>query len=193
MEIKVSMVVNVREKSIDEISRKLSAMGTDLNKIVYLESALRETGFTFEIKRFLFGELAKLYAEKRMYDKAAKAMANKAGIEVTFRDKVDSYIGAAEYFSKAGKVEDAEEMFVRATREASTEQKLKINLAKKNIYVFCAKELESKGKKASALKFYEKLIKMDLEEIEKIQIKNKLVSTYRSLGFFREAKLIEGI
>jgi tetratricopeptide (TPR) repeat protein len=187
------MGINVREKSIEEISRKLSAISTGLNKIVYLESALRETGFTFEIKRFLWGELAKLYSEKKMYEKAAKAMSNKAGIEITFRDKIDSYIGAAEYFSKAGRVDDAEEMFIRATREASTEQKIKIELAKKNIYLVCAKELESKGKKASAIKFYEKLIKTNIEEIEKNQIKNKLISTYKALGFFREAKLLEGI
>jgi hypothetical protein len=82
-----------------------------------------------------------------MYDKAAKAMANKAGIEVTFRDKVDSYIGAAEYFSKAGKVEDAEEMFVRATREASTEQKLKIILQRKISMYFVQRNLSQKEKR----------------------------------------------
>jgi hypothetical protein len=81
MEIKVSMVVNVREKSIDEISRKLSAMGTDLNKIVYLESALRETGFTFEIKRFLFGELAKLYAERECMIRQQKLWQTKQGLK----------------------------------------------------------------------------------------------------------------
>lgn len=187
------MGIFVREKTVNEIKQKLLAMGSSHNKINYLESALRETGFTFEIKRFLWGELAKLYAQGLMYDKAAKAMANRAGIEVTFRDKIDSYIIAAEYFSRAGKVDDAEEMFIRATREANTEQKLRVNLAKKNIYLVCARELERKGKKASAVKFYEKIIKMNLEEIEKKQIKEKLISTYKSLGFFREAKLIEGI
>ena len=43
-------------------------------------------------------------------------------------------------------------------------------LSRKNIYLLSAKELEDKGKKASAVKFYEKLIKMDLEEIEKNEI-----------------------
>jgi tetratricopeptide (TPR) repeat protein len=187
------MGVHVRERTIEEISQKLKEMNTSLNKIVYLESALRETGFTFEIKRFLWGELAKLYEEKKMYEKAAKAMSNKAGIEITFRNKIDSFICAAEYFAKAGKVEDAEDMFVRASREANPEQKAKIDLAKKNIYTICARELEQKGKKASALKYYEKVIKMNLEEIEKNQIKEKLISTYKSLGFFREARLLEGI
>jgi len=56
-----------------------------------------------------------------------------------------------------------------------------------------AQELESKGKKASAVKFYEKLIKMKIEEVEKVEIKMKLISTYNALGMFREAKLLEGV
>ena len=187
------MAIQVREKNVEEIKDRLNGINTSLNKIVYLESALRETGFTFEMKRFLWGEIAKLYEEKKMYDKAAKAMANKASIEVTFKDKVDSYIFAAEFYSRAGRIDDADEMFVRASREANVEQKAKIELAKKNVYMVCAKELESKGKRASAIKFYERMIKLNIGEMEKEEIKRKLMTTYKALGHFREAKLLEGI
>jgi len=187
------MVIQVREKTIEEIEERLLGMQTPLNKITYLESALKESGFTFEIKRFLWAELSKLYEEKKMFDKAAKVMANKAAIEITFREKINSYICAAEFYSRAGRVDDADEMFVRAAREANNEQKAQINLAKRNIYFVCAKELESKGKKVTAMKFYEKIIKLQLTEIEKEEIKKKLISTYKALGHFREAKLLEGI
>ena len=187
------MVVQVRERTIDEIKEKLSEMNTALNKISYIESALKESGFDFEIKRFLWKELTGLYEERKMFERAARAMSNKAGMEVSYREKMESYLSAAELFAKIGKVDDADEMFIRASRDANNEQKMKVRLARKNIYLVFAKELEKKGKRASAVKFYEKLIKMKLEEVEKNEIKEKLLVTYKALGMFREARLLEGI
>jgi len=187
------MTIQVRERTIEEIEDKLTEIGTPLNKINYLESALKEIGFNFEIKRFLWNALAGLYEERKMFERAARAMANKAGMEISFREKIDSYLISAEFFAKVGKVSDADEMFIRAGREANAEQKERIKLARKNIYLTSAKGLESKGKKASAAKFYEKLIKMNLENIEKEEIKEKLSATYKALGLFREAKLLEGV
>jgi tetratricopeptide (TPR) repeat protein len=187
------MAINVREKTIEEIEERLSKMNTELNKISYLESALRETGFSYEIKRFIWRNLAELYDKRKMYEKAGKVMSNKAGVEITTREKIESYLSAAEFYSKAGKVDDSDEMFFRALRDASGEQKTKIKLARKNIYLVSAQSLEYLGKKASAIKFYEKLIKSNLEEIEKGMIKEKLLLTYKSLGMFREARLLEGV
>ena len=187
------MAINVREETIEEIEEKLKEMQTALNKINYLESALKISGFSFEIKRFLWGELARLYEERKMYEKAARAMMNKAAVEVTSKEKVDSYIYAAELYSKLGKVDDADDMFVRAGRDANNEQKARVRLARKNIYFECARELESEGKRAGVVKFYEKLIKMKLDDVEKAMIKDKLIKIYTSLGMFREARLVEGI
>ncbi len=187
------MAIQIREKTIEEIEDRLSEMNTALNKIMYLESALGITGFSFEIKRILWKRLSDLYEERKMFERSAKAMSNKAGMEISFKDKVNSYIIAAELYSRAGKVDDADEMFIRALRDSSIEQKIRVKLARKNIYSLSAKELESKGRKASAVKFYEKLIKMNLEDIEKTVIKERLMTTYKSLGMFREMKLLEGI
>jgi len=186
------MGIQIRERTIDEIEAKIGFMTTSLNKIAYLESALKE-GFTFDIKQKLWKILAGLYEERRMFDKAGKAMMNKAVIDFTFRDKIESYLAAAELYAKAGRVEDSEDMFTRATRDATEEQKLKIRLARKNIYFVSARDLEKRFKKASALKFYELLIKMPLDEIEKNEVKEKLILTYRALGRFNDARLLEGI
>ena len=187
------MAVQVREKTIEEIEEKLEEMNTDLNKVSYLESALKATSFSFEIKRFIWGELSRLYEDRKMFERAARAMANKAGVEPMFKDKVNSYVTAAELFAKIGKVDDADDMFLRASRDANEEQKMRVRLARKNIYLVSAKELESKGKKASAVKFYEKLIKMRLEDVEKDEIKERLLEIYKALAMFREAKLLEGV
>ena len=49
------MGIQVRERSIEEIEEKVKEMNTSLNKINYLESAVKVPGFSFEIKRFLWG------------------------------------------------------------------------------------------------------------------------------------------
>lgn len=185
------MGVNVRERTIEEIEKKLKEMNTDLNKISYIESALKVAGSNFEIKRFLWGEIGRLYEGRKMYERAAKAYFNKAGMEVLSKDKIDSYVNSAELYSKLGKVDEADDVFLRAAREATdVNQKTRVKLARKNIYTSLAKEFESKGKHAGAMKFYEKIYKMNLEESEKMIIREKLKKTYTSLGMFREAKML---
>ena len=187
------MVIQVRERTIEEIEEKLAEMNTDLNKISYLESALKATSFSYEIKRFIWGKIAELYEGRGMFDRAAKAMANKASVEPMAKDRIDNYITAAEIYCRVGKVDDADDMFLRATRDGNDEQKRAIKLARKNVYLVSAQELERKGKKAHAAKFYEKLIKMRLEDVERLEIRHKLLDTYTALGKFREAKLSEGL
>jgi len=187
------MTITIREKTIQEIQSKIAQMNTDLNKLSYLEIALKEQAFSYEIKRYLWGQTSELYKERKMFEKAAKAMANKAATEITIKERIESYLSAAELYAKCGKVEQSEDMFIKAAREANVEQVERIKLAKKNIYIVFAKELEKNNKKASAVKFYEKLIKMRIDPIEKTLIKEKLQTTYKALGMFREAKLLEGI
>ncbi len=46
------MVIQVKEKTIEEIEDRLSEMNTDLNKINYLESALKEGGLVLRLRGF---------------------------------------------------------------------------------------------------------------------------------------------
>ena len=184
------MTVQVREKTIEEMRVKLGSINTALNKIIYLESALKAVGGSFEIKRFVWGELAGLYEERKMFERAARALGNLASMEPMFRERMDSYVMAAEMFCRIGKISDADEMFVRATRDVAGDGKGKVMLARKNVYFGFARELEKKGKRASAVKFYEKLIKMRLEDVERDEVLEKLRMSYRALGMFREARLL---
>lgn len=177
--------------SVDEISERLKEMRTDLNKISFLEKVLKRAS-SFEVKRFIYGLLSELYESRKMLEKAARAMSSKAGAEVTFREKIESYLKAAELFASVGKVDDSEEMFTRALRDANPQQKEKIKLARKNIYLVNAEDLDKKGRKGSAVKFYEKLMKIRLDDLEKEKVKSRLIEIYKSLGKFREARLLEG-
>ena len=62
------MIVQVKERTIEEIELKLSSMNTVLNKINYLESVIKWTGFDFEVKRFLWGKLSEFYSEEKVID-----------------------------------------------------------------------------------------------------------------------------
>jgi len=186
------MAIQVKEKTFEELKARLEEMKTELNKIVYLESALK-SDFSLDVKRFIWGKLAVLYEARGMFEKAAEAMSSRTGLDISFREKIETYLEAAEFYAKAGKISDAENMFIRASRHASAEQKSKILLAMKNIFLVSAQELENKGKKVSALKFYERLIKMNLEDIEKKEIKEKIISIYKVLGRFKDAELLEGM
>jgi tetratricopeptide (TPR) repeat protein len=184
------MAIQVRERTIEEMETKLLSMNTALNKINYLESALKAVGGSFEIKRFIWGELAKLYEERTMFERAARALGTLASMEPMFRERMDSYVMAAEMYCRLGKLEDADNMFSKAIRDATGADRTKIALARKNIYLGAAKELEGKAKRASAVKFYEKLVKMKLEDIEREEILGKLRESYKALGMFREARLL---
>jgi tetratricopeptide (TPR) repeat protein len=187
------MAINVRETNLEEIKSRLAEMNTDLNKVNYLEAALGSGGFSLEVKRFLFGQLGKLLEERHMLERAAKAFSNKAGIEPMKRDKIEGYLKAAELYSQLGKVEEADGMFRQAARDTAPGDHARVVLARKNIYMKFAKDLKSNLKRASALKFYERLFKMKLDEIEKNEVKESLLELYKALGLFSEARMIEGM
>ena len=187
------MTSQIKERTVEEIQEKLDGMNTDLNKLSYLEIALKESAINADTKRFLLDMSATLYEKRKMYEKAGKAMANKASMDVLLKDRIESYLKSAELYAQAGKVNYAEDIFLRAHREATKEQQGKIELAKKNIYSRFAKELYTAGKKAHALKFYEKLIRMQIDPAEKEIVKKRLIEIYTSLGMFQESKLAEGL
>lgn len=172
------------------MERKVATMSTALNKISYLESALKVVGGSFEIKRFIWSELAKLYEERKMFERAALALGNLASMEPMFKDRMDSYVMAAEMYCRIGKINDSENMFVAAARGVTGTGKEKVMLARKNVYFGFARDLEAQGKRASAVKFYEQLVKMKMEKVEKEEVVEKLRVAYKALGMFREAKLL---
>lgn len=180
----------IRNDSIDEIRFKLTQMNTAFNKISYLEKVLKEQNFSIETKRFIYSEIANYYSEMKMYQKAARAINCKASIEISKKDKVNSFITAAEYYARLCDIENSESMFLCANREATPDLKVGIILAKKNIYTQFAEQLDKQGKRRTALKFYEQLYKMDIDPSEKLVIRDKLKKYYDSLGMFRESKML---
>jgi len=182
--------MQVKERNLEEIKVKLEEINTDLSKINYLESALIKN-FDSETKRFLWVLVSELYEARRMYEKAGRAMSAKANADVIFREKIDSYLKAGELFAKAGNVLESEVMFVRAIRVGNETQKPKIKLAMKNIFLINAEVFE-RVRRNIAVGFYERLMEMNLEDVERQKVKQRLIDIYKSLGRFKDAELVGG-
>lgn len=185
------MVIQVKERTLQEVKTKFELSNTDLTKMEYLESVAKVPDMAIEIKKFCYENLGKLYDRRLMFDKAAKAMFLKAGYDVTYREKVDSLILAGEYNVKANNLLAAEDMFARAMREGNTEQRVKVELARKNIYLAVGADLEKKSRMNYAAKMYEHLLTLKLDDLEKSLIKKKLLDYYKRVGRFADAKMIE--
>ena len=185
-------MVQVKERNFQEVRAKFESLVTDLTKMEYLESALKASDISMDVKKFAFTTLADLYGKKLMYEKAARAMYGKAGYDTTFREKIESYLKAGEFFAKGGNIISADDMFLRATREGNSEQQARVALTRKNIYLSVAAEQEKRFRMANAVKFYEHLLTFKLDDLEKSMIKKKLMDYYKKVGRFNDARAIEG-
>jgi hypothetical protein len=183
-------MVNVKERLYQDVKSKFDSLNTDLTKMEYLESVLK-TDATMDVKKFAYLTLTELYEKKLMFDKAAKVISAKAGYDSTFREKIDSYLRAGELFAKSGNIVLADDMFVRASREGNSEQQAKTSIARKNIFLTVASDLEKRGRMSHAVKFYEHLLSLKLDELEKSLIKKKLVDYYKRVGRFNDARIVE--
>jgi tetratricopeptide (TPR) repeat protein len=187
------MEIKREARTTDEIKVKLNDCRTLYNKIALLEGL---TGRDLDIvaKKFVYTQLVELYLSKGMYDKAAKAMRGKAGLNTLYRELVEDYVKAGEYYIKAGRIQEGDDMFNRALAEASGEQVARIKMTMKNVLFATAKEFEAKKRTSAAIPFYDKVLRLSsLTPIEKTEVKGKLMGIYKSFGMFRELKLLEGI
>ncbi|MEM4719688.1 MAG: hypothetical protein QXG18_02395 [Candidatus Pacearchaeota archaeon] len=183
-------MINVKEKNLEEIQEKLKNIKTNLNKAEYLESALKKN-ISLELNRFILKSLTQIYEEEKLYEKAAKAYSQKSRFDHTFKEKISDLLKAADNFCKALKIEEAEQMYLSAYREANEKEKKEILEIRKNNYFKYGQMFEDLKKKSSAVKFYEKLFSMQLENNEKEKVREKLIKIYVALGKLKEAKEIK--
>lgn len=180
------------EKKLEFVKQKLSECRTLYNQLAYLEGIARED-LDIVVKKFIYIKLVELYISKGMFDKAAKAMKGKAALNTLYRELVEDYGKAGELYIKAGRIDEGKEMFSRALTEANAQQANELRMTMKNILFTQAKELETKHRTSAAVKYYEETLRIpNLNEVEKEEVKNKLRGTYKSLGMFRELKMLDG-
>jgi tetratricopeptide (TPR) repeat protein len=183
-------MINIKEKSLEEVQEKLREIKTNLNKAEYLESALKKN-ISLETNRFILKILCEIYEQEKLFERAGRSYSQKARFDHTFKEKIEDFLKAGENFCKAGKIEEAEQMFLAAYREANELERKEIIKKRKESYLKYGDYFEKTNRKSLAVNFYEKVLNMKLNEDEKKFIKEKIKEIYLKLGRFKEAKEIE--
>lgn len=185
------MYGTIHEKNLDEVKKKLASQTSVFNQISYLEAVVAQQQLTFDIKRWAYTKLAELYENRRMPEKAAKAILNRTTLEVTYRERIASFLKAGELFAKAGRMEETVQTFLKAYAEGNSQEKAGIKQKMMDIIRSCAADAERTGRKQAVIPYYQKLLELPISEAERQQVKDKLIQTYKLLGKFAEMKSLE--
>jgi tetratricopeptide (TPR) repeat protein len=167
-----------------EIEEKLARSG-DYVKMDLLQSYLKKQ-IDFDTKRFCMIKLSGIYESRRMFLEAAKLVRNVADINTTFDGKYHDFAKSMDLYIKGGNYDEAELSFKKALACGTQQQKLALKLRLKDIYNRQAKEFLSKDKRKNAMQVYEKMLTLDLDQIERREVQKSLVSLYHKLGKIRE-------
>lgn len=185
------MYGSVNEKNLEQVKNKFASQTSDFNQISYLEAVIAQQSFTFDVKKWAYTKLAELYEKKRYFEKGARALLNRTTIEVTYRERIATFLKAGELFAKGAKMEETIQTFMKAYAEGNSSEKSMIKQKMVDAIRAAASEAERSGKKNAVVPYYQKLLEMQIPESERQQIKEKLMALYKSLGKFAEMKSLE--
>jgi len=172
------------ELSKSDIEKEIAEKG-DYVQIDYL-SRILERKLHRDTKKFIYLKLIEIYEKKAMLNDVAKMYEGIAGISIAFSEQIKNYLKATEYYIKAGFFDKADYSMRRALNEANSVEREEINFAVKDFYKKQAEEYERKLKRNSAVRIYEKLLEMNISDLERREIKEKLMDLYEKLGKLKE-------
>mgnify|MGYP001566083575 FL=1 len=168
----------------EEIEKFLENKG-DFVRIDHLSRFLKES-LTMDIKKFVCLKLGELYENKLMFSEAAKMYDIAAIFSIPFAEKIKHYIKEAELFIKAGAFDRADEAVRKAMVEAKEKERAEIYVNIKEFYKKQAQIYEKEARRSNSVKIYEKLLEMNLPEVERREIKEKLLNLYEKTGKLKE-------
>jgi len=167
-----------------EIERELYGKG-DFVLIDNITRLLKEHLPT-DTKKFLYVKLIETYERRNMFSESAKLYEGLAELAITFNEKINCFIKAAEDYIKAGFFDKADYSIKKAISDANSSERPQIDLKIKEFYKRQAEVYEKERRRNNAVKIYEKLLGMNISEMEKSEIKVKLLTLYENLGMVRD-------
>lgn len=173
-----------KDVSKSEIEEELIGKG-EFVQIDYLSKLLKER-LHRDTKKFVCLKLAEIYEKKNMFSDAAKMFEHIAMISIAFSEKIKNFVKEAELYIKAGFFDMADYAMKKALSEANASEKAEIYFAIKDFYKRQAQAYERELRRNHALKIYEKLLEMNISELERKEIKEKILGLYEKLGRLKE-------
>jgi tetratricopeptide (TPR) repeat protein len=173
-----------KEMTKVEIEKELTGKG-DYVLIDNMTRFLKES-LPIDIKRFVLLKLVLVYERRNMFFEAAEVYNKLVEIALTPQDKVNYRTKATECYVKTGFYDKADLSMKNLSSEAKASDKAKINSSMKDFYLKQAETYEKEKRRARAIQAYQKLIEMNLLEVEKNHINRKLLELYKETGMIRE-------
>ncbi|MBL7052012.1 MAG: hypothetical protein ISS01_02890 [Nanoarchaeota archaeon] len=154
-------------------------------QIDYLERYLK-TIPPITLKQFALTKLISIYEKLSMFNDAGKLSETLATNVIAFSEKIKQFVKATEFYIRAGQFNSADYSMKRAISEATITEKEEIYFTVKELYKKQAEIYERELKRRQAVKIYEKLLEMRISDLEKQNIKEKLMGLYEKLGLLKE-------
>ena len=171
-----------------EIEQILSSLG-DFVQIDHLLRFIKEPGVSSEMKKFVYVKLASIYERKGMFFDASKSYNNAAIHCLNDLEKGNYYLKECEMLIKGGFFDNIDKALQSVYTNKSSFEKAQIYQKIKELYQKQAEFYESQLKRSNAVRVYEKMLELRLEEKEKAEIKKRLVELYEKLGKKKEYML----
>ena len=163
-----------------DIEKCLNAKGNFI-RIDYLTRFLRED-IPLDMKKFCYTKLAETYENMKMFSDSARVFNNLAIISISFTEKINNYVKETKSYILTGNFPKADESMQKAMSQANSVQKNEVYNEIKNFYKRVAEDYEKETKRNKASGIYEKLLEMKISDMERQEIKSKLIDLYEKLG-----------
>jgi len=173
-----------KEMTKVEIEKELSNKG-DYVLIDNMTRFLKEN-LPLDIKRFVYLKLVAVYERRSMFSEAAAVYDKLIELSLTPQDKVNYRTKATECYVKSGFYDKADLSMKNLSSEAKVGERAKISLSMKDFYLKQAQLYEKEKRRARAIQAYQKILEMNLLDIEKNEINKKLLVLYKETGMIRE-------
>jgi tetratricopeptide (TPR) repeat protein len=145
-----------------------------------------------DMRKFAYLKIAEICLEREMFSDAARAFHNAYTSSLTFSEKLEIGLKEAKAHILAQKYEDSDRALRRAMSEANSKEKKKLFLSIVEFYKKEGEKLINSNKREKASKLYEKLIRMKIEDSEKLEVKEILLDLYDRLGKRKEYNFLKG-
>ena len=143
------------------------------------------------MKSNAYSKLAELYEKKRMFSDVGKMHESLALNSIQSHEKIIHFMKAAESYAKDSSFDRADNALRRAMMEANEPERTRLYVSLKEFYKKQAQAFEKEMKRSQAVKIYEKILNMRISDLEKKEIKQKLLELYEKLGKFKEYTFLD--
>jgi tetratricopeptide (TPR) repeat protein len=174
----------ITERTRAEIDAKIKTMG-EYVKMSYLQRAIKSQ-LDFDTRKFVLLELTKIYEQKGMFLDAAKTIRAAADITTTYKEKIGQFMKSVEFNIRGNNFTEADRLFVQALALGNDREKIDMKQLYKQFHFAQAQAYMKNDRRNNAKEVYQKMLSLDLNHSERLDVQNRLLDLYYRLGNVRE-------